>query len=71
MCVFAPCKRQRTILNIEPFKEGVFKIIPAVEQMVVHFSVDGQLLHKESDEARKQQHRISVATGAEQTRNIM
>merc|ERR1712048_1308381 len=36
------------------FKEECFKQIPTVDQLAVHFSLDGNLLHKESDEARRQ-----------------
>ena len=31
--------------------------------MVIHFSIDGQLLHKNSDEARKQLHKNNNAHG--------
>eukprot|EP00794_Sanderia_malayensis_P009932 gene9931-10952_t len=36
------------------FKELTYKQIPGVDQLAVHFSLDGNLLHKESDEARRQ-----------------
>ncbi|XP_057303702.1 dynein intermediate chain 2, ciliary-like [Hydractinia symbiolongicarpus] len=36
------------------FKEGQFKQIPTVDQLAIHFSLEGNLLHKESDEARRQ-----------------
>lgn len=36
------------------FKEQQYKQIPTVDQLAVHFSLDGNLLHKESDEARRQ-----------------
>ena len=36
------------------FKEGQFKQIPTVNQLAVHFTLEGNLLHKESEEARRQ-----------------
>eukprot|EP00795_Rhopilema_esculentum_P006475 gene6476-11928_t len=36
------------------FKENSYRQIPNVDQLAVHFSLDGNLLHKESDEARRQ-----------------
>lgn len=35
-------------------KDKVFKLEPMVEQTVVHYGTDGWLLHKSSDEAKKQ-----------------
>lgn len=35
-------------------KERTFKLEPMVEQTIVHYATDGWLLHKGSDEARKQ-----------------
>jgi hypothetical protein len=35
-------------------KDKVFKLEPMVEQTVVHYSTDGWLLHKSSDEAKRQ-----------------
>ena len=36
------------------FKERAFKLIPHVEQLAVHFQIDGNLILKDSDDARKQ-----------------
>jgi len=36
------------------FKEGTFKQTSAVEQIAIHFALDGNMLHKDSDEARRQ-----------------
>jgi len=36
------------------FKEMCYKPIPQVDQLAVHFSVEGNLLHKDSDEGRRQ-----------------
>lgn len=36
------------------FKDGTFKPISAVEQIAIHFALDGNMLHKDSDEARRQ-----------------
>ncbi|XP_061409358.1 dynein axonemal intermediate chain 1 isoform X2 [Lethenteron reissneri] len=37
------------------FKERVYKPVGTLDQLAVHFAVDGNLLHRESDEARRQQ----------------
>lgn len=34
-----------------------------MDQLAVHFSLDGNLLHKESDEARRQLARAGLAEG--------
>lgn len=39
------------------FKERTFKQTSSVEQIAIHFALDGNMLHKESDEARRQQAR--------------
>ena len=36
-------------------KERVYKLEPMVDQLLVHYSTDGWLLHKASEDARKQQ----------------
>lgn len=36
------------------FKEGEYRQLGTVEQCAIHFSLDGNMLHKESDEARRQ-----------------
>eukprot|EP00111_Clytia_hemisphaerica_P001567 TCONS_00004473-protein len=36
------------------FKEQAYKQIPTVDQLAVHFSIDGNMLHKDSEEARRQ-----------------
>ena len=36
------------------FKEQCYKQIPSVNQLAVHFTLEGNLLHKESEEARRQ-----------------
>jgi len=36
------------------FKEQSYKQIPTVDQLAVHFSIDGNMLHKDSEEARRQ-----------------
>ncbi|XP_063312769.1 dynein axonemal intermediate chain 1 [Pelobates fuscus] len=42
------------------FKERVYKPISAVDQLAVHFALDGNMLHKDSDEARRQRARMGV-----------
>ncbi|KAM4054202.1 dynein axonemal intermediate chain 1 isoform 1-T2 [Anomaloglossus baeobatrachus] len=40
------------------FKERAYKPISIVDQLAVHFSLDGNMLHKDSDEARRQRARM-------------
>ncbi|XP_063813562.1 dynein axonemal intermediate chain 1 [Pseudophryne corroboree] len=42
------------------FKERAYKPINIVDQLAVHFSMDGNMLHKDSDEARRQRARTGV-----------
>ncbi|XP_030623882.1 dynein, axonemal, intermediate chain 1, paralog 2 [Chanos chanos] len=55
------------------FKERAYKTISSVDQLAVHFVLEGNLLHKDSDEARRQrarqglQEEIIVETNAEET----
>ncbi|XP_072429261.1 dynein, axonemal, intermediate chain 1, paralog 2 isoform X2 [Chiloscyllium punctatum] len=39
------------------FKERAYKQVPVISQMAIHFARDGNLLHKDSDEAKRQQSR--------------
>uniref|UniRef100_A0A8C4S5P0 Dynein axonemal intermediate chain 1 n=1 Tax=Erpetoichthys calabaricus TaxID=27687 RepID=A0A8C4S5P0_ERPCA len=43
------------------FKERCYKPISNVDQLAIHFSLDGNMLHKDSDEARRQKARTSIA----------
>ncbi|XP_031750048.1 dynein intermediate chain 1, axonemal isoform X1 [Xenopus tropicalis] len=45
------------------FKERAYKAVSMVEQLAVHFSLDGNLLHKDSDEARRQKLRMGGLEG--------
>lgn len=45
------------------FKENTYKQTAHVDQLAVHFSLEGNLLHKESDEARRQLARQGLAEG--------
>lgn len=45
------------------YKENTYKQTAHVDQLAVHFSLDGNLLHKESDEARRQLARQGLAEG--------
>ncbi len=36
------------------YKEKCYKPIPHVEQLAIHFQIDGNLIHKESEEAKRQ-----------------
>ncbi|XP_040276070.1 dynein intermediate chain 1, axonemal [Bufo bufo] len=42
------------------FKDRAYKPISIVDQLAVHFSLDGNMLHKDSDEARRQRARMGV-----------
>ncbi len=35
-------------------KELAYKLAPHVEQLAIHFQIDGNLIHKESEEAKRQ-----------------
>ncbi|XP_061119030.1 dynein, axonemal, intermediate chain 1, paralog 2 isoform X1 [Conger conger] len=43
------------------FKERAYKPISSVEQLAVHFVLEGNLLHQDSDEARRQKAKQGVA----------
>ncbi|XP_077137441.1 dynein axonemal intermediate chain 1 isoform X2 [Ranitomeya variabilis] len=42
------------------FRERAYKPISIVDQLAVHFSLDGNMLHKDSDEARRQRARMGA-----------
>jgi dynein intermediate chain 1 len=43
------------------FKEAEFRQTSAVDQLAVHFSLNGNLIHTDSDEARRQKQRLANA----------
>jgi len=43
------------------FKESEFRQTSAVDQLAVHFSLNGNLIHVDSDEARRQKQRLERA----------
>ncbi|GFO14080.1 dynein intermediate chain 1, axonemal [Plakobranchus ocellatus] len=43
------------------FKERQYKQTSSVDQLAVHFALDGNLLHKDSEEAKKQFNRMGLA----------
>lgn len=43
------------------FKEGCFKQTSHVDQLAIHFSLDGNMIHKDSDEARRQKAKYGAA----------
>ncbi|XP_072270091.1 dynein axonemal intermediate chain 1 [Pyxicephalus adspersus] len=49
------------------FKERAYKPISIVDQLAVHFSLDGNMLHKDSDEARRQRARLGVTEETQHT----
>lgn len=42
------------------FKERQYKPISSVDQLAVHFSLDGNIIHKDSEEARRQMTRVQI-----------
>ena len=46
------------------FKEAEFRQTAAVDQLAVHFSLNGNLIHVESDEARRQNARLEAKRNA-------
>lgn len=48
-------------------KDKVYKLEPMVEQTVVHYATDGWLLHKSSDEAKKQMDMEKNGAGGERS----
>lgn len=47
------------------YKEKTYKPIPHVEQIAIHFQMNGNLIHKESEEAKRQMTRKSDSSTAE------
>ncbi|KAI4901488.1 hypothetical protein NFI96_012302 [Prochilodus magdalenae] len=47
------------------FKERSYKPISSVDQLAVHFVLEGNLLHKDSDEARRQMAKQGLSEGRE------
>merc|ERR1712154_651709 len=45
------------------FKERQYKQTSSVDQLAVHFALDGNMLHKDSDEARRQFQRLGISDG--------
>ena len=44
-------------------QEGCFKQTSHVDQLAIHFSLDGNMIHKDSDEARRQKAKYGAAEG--------
>lgn len=42
------------VFQINLKQEKSYKLIPHVEQLAVHFQIDGNLIHKESEDAKRQ-----------------
>jgi len=49
------------------FKEAEFRQTAAVDQLAVHFSLNGNLIHVDSDEARRQKQRLERAKATTKT----
>ncbi len=45
------------------FQERQYKAIASVDQLAIHFSLDGNMLHKDSDEAHRQMAKSGVSDG--------
>jgi hypothetical protein len=45
------------------WQERQYKQIPTVDQLAVHFALDGNMLHKDSDEARRQRQKMGMGDG--------
>lgn len=45
------------------YKDKTFKQLSSVDQLAIHFSMDGNMLHKESDEAKRQLTKQGIAIG--------
>ncbi|XP_033750679.1 dynein intermediate chain 2, ciliary-like isoform X5 [Pecten maximus] len=45
------------------FKERQYKQISSVDQLAIHFALDGNMLHKDSDEARRQMAKLGMPDG--------
>ena len=45
------------------FKECCYKMKMGVDQLAIHFSMDGNMLHKESDEGKRQLTRLGLGDG--------
>lgn len=51
------------------YKERAYKFDPAVEQVAFHFSADGYMIHKESEEAKKQTALLANAKKADKPKD--
>ena len=40
-----------------------FKQISSVDQLAIHFALDGNMIHKDSDEARRQLAKMGIGDG--------
>eukprot|EP00918_Siedleckia_nematoides_P049891 GHVU01109260.1.p1 GENE.GHVU01109260.1~~GHVU01109260.1.p1 ORF type:complete len:711 (+),score=130.97 GHVU01109260.1:17-2149(+) len=47
------------------FKERCYKQTSSVDQLAIHFVLDGNMLHKDTDEARRQMARMGLADASE------
>lgn len=46
------------------FKERQYKQTSSVDQLAIHFALDGNMIHKESDEAQRQKARLGIPEAA-------
>ncbi|XP_028411720.1 dynein intermediate chain 2, ciliary-like [Dendronephthya gigantea] len=46
-------------------KDKLFKPLSSVDQLAIHFSMDGNMLHKDSDEAKRQLTKQGIAVGSD------
>ena len=48
------CTHLRYRVDVSVLQDHQFKQIPTVDQLAIHFGLDGNMIHKDSDEARRQ-----------------
>ena len=51
------------VLHVACLQEKQYKQTSSVDQLAIHFALDGNLIHKDSDEAQRQQTRLGVPEG--------
>jgi dynein intermediate chain 1 len=44
-------------------QEKQYKQTSSVDQLAIHFALDGNMIHKESDEAKRQRARLGIPDG--------
>ena len=47
-------------IGLDCVQERQFKQTSSVDQLAIHFALDGNMLHKDSDEARRQRQKMGI-----------